>query len=134
MYGTRKKFLNTEIEPHIEALNEINVVGGTWTRKDCSTRPSNVHVYRFRHYDIILFIFNFQIAWQNRYVSYIRLVSLSFELAFLYKNLTFSQLFTEFLPIRHNSNCQTRHINTSIKNFLLQMLYFYWHENISARQ
>lgn len=26
MYGTRKKFLNTEIEPHIEALNEINVV------------------------------------------------------------------------------------------------------------
>ena len=25
MYGTRKKFLNTEIEPHIEALNEINV-------------------------------------------------------------------------------------------------------------
>ena len=29
MYGTRKKFLNTEIEPHIEALNEINVDGGT---------------------------------------------------------------------------------------------------------
>ena len=26
MYGTRKKFLNTEIEPHIEALNEINVM------------------------------------------------------------------------------------------------------------
>lgn len=42
---TRKKLLNTEIEPHIEALNEINVVGGTRTPTDLSTRPSSVRVY-----------------------------------------------------------------------------------------
>lgn len=45
MYGTRKKLLNTEIEPHIEALNKINVVGGTRTPTDLSTRPSSVRVY-----------------------------------------------------------------------------------------
>ena len=38
---------------HPTCSKKQNVVGGTWTPKDFSTRPSNVRVYRFRHYDIL---------------------------------------------------------------------------------
>ena len=36
------------------------VDGETWTRKDFSTRPSNVRVYQFRHADILQVILNCQ--------------------------------------------------------------------------
>ena len=59
------------------------VVGGTWTPKDFSTRPSNVRVYRFRHYDI----FNFQ-ARRDKLVP-----TGGMELSLpSIQNLTFSQL------------------------------------------
>ena len=93
-YGTRKKLLNTKIEPNLYGSIENNVVRGTWTPKDCSTRPSNVRVYRFRHYD--KFFIKISVC-SGIGIFFIRFVSLSFELTFLHSKPDIESAFSGVL-------------------------------------
>ena len=96
MYGTRKKFLNTEIEPHIEALNEINVDRGSRTPKvsHMNLNHARLPISPYRH------IFNFHLRhWElvpigETVLSHPSISLITNRISYLHytQNVTFSHL------------------------------------------